>query len=140
VSVGSLIERAGPEILVYVPTPSDKHSSVPAGGSDPAPRPTRRVFTPVYKLAMVVEYENAPMGRKARSFAVRASIPPISLNGRGLCHRLVRQVSAARRGEPAGVPSTVAAVERNSRRARGRRSRSGRRRRRIRPPSVPSAA
>jgi transposase len=64
VSAGSLIGRAGPEILVHVPTPSDKQPSVPAGGSDPAPRPTRRVFTPAYKLAMVVEYENAPNGEK----------------------------------------------------------------------------
>jgi transposase len=64
VSAGSLIGRAGPEILVHVPTPSDKQPSVPAGGSDPAPRPTRRVFTPAYKLAMVAEYENAPNGDK----------------------------------------------------------------------------
>jgi transposase-like protein len=62
--VGSLIEKAGPEILVHVPSPSDKQSSVPAGGSDPAPRPTRRVFTPAYKPAIVAEYENAPNGQK----------------------------------------------------------------------------
>jgi hypothetical protein len=49
---------------VHVPTPSDKQPSVPAGGSDPAPRPTRRVFTPAYKRAMVAEYENAPNGEK----------------------------------------------------------------------------
>jgi transposase len=49
---------------VRVSSPSDKQSGVPAGGSDPAPRPTRRVFTPAYKLAMVTEYENAPNGEK----------------------------------------------------------------------------
>ena len=49
---------------MHVPSPSDKQSGVPAGGSDPAPRPTRRVFTPAYKLAMVAEYENAPNGEK----------------------------------------------------------------------------
>jgi transposase len=66
VSAGSLIKRAGPEILVHVPTPSDKQSEppAPAGEADPAPRPTRRVFTPAYKLAMVAEYENAPNGEK----------------------------------------------------------------------------
>jgi transposase len=66
VSAGSLIERAGPEILVHVPTPSDKQpkSPAPASEADPAPRPTRRVFTPAYKLATVTEYENAPNGEK----------------------------------------------------------------------------
>jgi hypothetical protein len=66
VSAGSLIKRAGSEILVHVPTPSDKQSEppAPAGEADPAPRPTRRVFTPAYKLAMVAEYENAPNGEK----------------------------------------------------------------------------
>jgi hypothetical protein len=32
----------------------------PAGGPDPASRPTRRSFSPEYKLAVVAEYENAP--------------------------------------------------------------------------------
>src|SRR3954462_7115159 len=32
--------------------------------ADPAPRPSRRVFTPQYKLDMVTEYENAPNGEK----------------------------------------------------------------------------
>lgn len=65
-SVGSLIKRAGSEILVRVSSPSDKQSRppAPAGEADPAPRPTRRVFTPAYKLAMVAEYENAPNGEK----------------------------------------------------------------------------
>jgi transposase len=51
---------------VRVSMPSDKQSKppVPAGGADPAPRPTRRVFSPEYKLAMVAEYENAPNGEK----------------------------------------------------------------------------
>ena len=49
-----------------VSTPSDDQSRPvsPAGASDPAPRPTRRVFSPEYKLAMVAEYENAPNGQK----------------------------------------------------------------------------
>lgn len=49
-----------------VSTPSDDQSrpSSPAGVADPAPRPTRRVFSPEYKLAMVTEYENAPNGQK----------------------------------------------------------------------------
>ncbi|WP_157756581.1 transposase [Plantactinospora sp. KBS50] len=33
-------------------------------GADPAPKPSRRVFSPAYKLAMVAEYENAPNGEK----------------------------------------------------------------------------
>jgi transposase-like protein len=51
---------------VYVSTPSDKQSrrSAAAEQADPAPRPSRRVFTPEYKLAMVAEYENAPNGEK----------------------------------------------------------------------------
>jgi transposase len=31
---------------------------------DPAPRPSRRVFSPEYKLAVVTEYEQAPNGEK----------------------------------------------------------------------------
>jgi transposase len=53
---------------VYVSTPSNQpdlpgssSSSIPA---DPAPRPSRRVFSPEYKLAIVTEYENAPNGEK----------------------------------------------------------------------------
>jgi transposase len=54
---------------VYVSTPSDdKQSGPPARPSgepaDPAPRPSRRVFSPEYKLAIVTEYENAPNGEK----------------------------------------------------------------------------
>jgi transposase len=51
---------------VHVSTPSDDQSrpADPSGGADPAPRPTRRVFSPEYKLAMVAEYENAPNGEK----------------------------------------------------------------------------
>lgn len=45
-----------------VSTPSDDQSRPPS--ADPAPRPTRRVFSPEYKLAMVTEYENAPNGQK----------------------------------------------------------------------------
>jgi transposase len=47
---------------VYVSTPSDDQTSPSA--ADPAPRPTRRVFSPEYKLAIVAEYENAPNGEK----------------------------------------------------------------------------
>jgi transposase len=57
---------------VQVSTPSDKQSEspdpagrrTPASAGDPASRPTRRVFSPEYKLAMVAEYENAPNGEK----------------------------------------------------------------------------
>ena len=45
-----------------VSTPSDDQSR--PSSADPAPRPTRRVFSPEYKLAMVTEYENAPTGQK----------------------------------------------------------------------------
>jgi transposase len=47
---------------VYVSTSSGKQSA--SGGADPAPKPSRRVFSPGYKLAMVAEYENAPNGEK----------------------------------------------------------------------------
>ncbi|WP_190814779.1 transposase [Saccharopolyspora pogona] len=51
---------------MHVSTSSGKkpHSSPPAGRDDPAPRPSRRVFSPEYKLAIVTEYENAPNGEK----------------------------------------------------------------------------
>jgi len=51
---------------VQVSTPSDKQSESPdpASTGDPAPRPTRRAFSPEYKLAMVAEYENAVNGAK----------------------------------------------------------------------------
>jgi transposase len=48
---------------VYVSTPSDKQPSS-AGGADPAPKPSRRAFSPAYKLAMVAAYESAPNGEK----------------------------------------------------------------------------
>jgi transposase len=47
---------------VYVSTSSDNQP--PAGGSDPAPKPSRRAFSPAYKLAMVAAYESAPNGEK----------------------------------------------------------------------------
>jgi transposase len=43
--------------LTSLPSPS-----TPA--ADPAPRPSRRVFTADYKLAIVAEHENAPNGEK----------------------------------------------------------------------------
>jgi transposase len=36
----------------------------PARQPDPAARPTRRAFSPEYKLAIVAEYESAPNGEK----------------------------------------------------------------------------
>lgn len=47
---------------MYVSTPSNDQPS--SAADDPAPRPTRRVFSPEYKLAIVTEYENAPNGEK----------------------------------------------------------------------------
>jgi transposase len=49
-----------------VSTPPDKpaRTSIPADQTDPAPRPSRRVFSSEYKLAIVTEYENAPNGEK----------------------------------------------------------------------------
>ena len=47
---------------MYVSTPPDDQPS--SAADDPAPRPTRRVFSPEYKLAIVTEYENAPNGEK----------------------------------------------------------------------------
>lgn len=49
---------------MYVSTPSDDQSSPLAPAADPAPRPSRRVFTADYKLAIVAEYENTPNGEK----------------------------------------------------------------------------
>jgi len=52
---------------VYVSTSSGKQSRrsrpVPVE-VDPAPRPSRRVFSAEYKLAVVAEYEQAPNGEK----------------------------------------------------------------------------
>ncbi|WP_372512207.1 transposase [Frankia umida] len=46
----------------------ESESSEETGGSppqrDPAPRPSRRVFSAAYKLRIVTEYENAPHGEK----------------------------------------------------------------------------
>lgn len=49
-----------------VSSPSDKQSRSSSRDErvDPAPRPSRRVFSPEYKLAVVTEYENAPTGEK----------------------------------------------------------------------------
>ena len=58
-----LTRGRGSEILVYVSTSSNEQPAA-AGGTDPAPKPSRRVFSPEYKLAMVAEYENAPNGEK----------------------------------------------------------------------------
>ena len=47
---------------MYVSTSSDNQP--PVDGSDPAPKPSRRVFSSAYKLAMVAAYESAPNGEK----------------------------------------------------------------------------
>lgn len=39
-------------------------SSGPRSADGPSPRPSRRSFSPEYKLAIVAEYENAPNGEK----------------------------------------------------------------------------
>jgi transposase len=49
---------------VHVSTPSDDQPRPSTPAADPAPRPTRRVFSPEYKLAIVTEYENARNGQK----------------------------------------------------------------------------
>lgn len=51
---------------MHVSRPPDRpvRPSTPAEQTDPAPRPSRRVFSPEYKLAIVTEYENAPNGEK----------------------------------------------------------------------------
>ena len=49
---------------MYVSTSSDKQPPSSAGGGDPAPKPSRRAFSPAYKLAMVAAYESAPNGEK----------------------------------------------------------------------------
>ena len=65
-STGFLIGRVGSEILVHVSTPADQPAQRSSAGeqADPAPRPSRRVFSPEYKLGIVAEYENAPNGEK----------------------------------------------------------------------------
>jgi len=96
VSAGVQIERAETEILCNVSTPSDEEPESPdlagipttTNATDPAPRPTRRVFSPEYKLAMVAEYgERPPTVRKVQFYAERASTPPISSNGHELVTR-----------------------------------------------------
>lgn len=49
---------------MFVSTPSGEQPSPLAPAADPAPRPSRRVFSAEYKLAIVTEYENAPNGEK----------------------------------------------------------------------------
>lgn len=47
-----------------VSTSSGKQPASAGDGVDPAPKPSRRAFSPAYKLAMVAAYENAPNGEK----------------------------------------------------------------------------
>jgi transposase-like protein len=49
---------------VSVSTSSDKQPASTGDGVDPAPKPSRRSFSPAYKLAMVAAYESAPNGEK----------------------------------------------------------------------------
>ena len=50
---------------MYVSTASSDDRPTPAAqAAAPAPRPSRRVFSAEYKLAIVSEYENAPNGEK----------------------------------------------------------------------------
>jgi len=48
-------------MLIHVSIPSDRPAQPAAG---PAARPSRRVFSPEYKLAIVAEYQDAPSGEK----------------------------------------------------------------------------
>ncbi|WP_238597986.1 hypothetical protein [Saccharothrix sp. ALI-22-I] len=45
-------------------TSSDDQPAPATPAADSAPRPSRRLFSPEYKLAIVTEYENAPNGEK----------------------------------------------------------------------------
>ena len=47
-----------------VSTSSDKQPASARDGVDPAPKPSRRAFSPAYKLAMIAAYERAPNGEK----------------------------------------------------------------------------
>jgi hypothetical protein len=49
-------------------------SSGPRSADGPSPRPSRRSFSAEYKLAIVAEYENARMVRRARSCVGRVCI------------------------------------------------------------------
>ncbi len=44
--------------------PQEGPDGSPPPSRDPAPRPSRRVFSTAYKLRIVAEYENAPHGEK----------------------------------------------------------------------------
>ncbi|MGS2618072.1 transposase [Micromonospora sp. LZ34] len=50
---------------MYVSTSSADQPVSGGSGSDPAPRPSRRAFSPEFKLRILAEYENAPHGEKA---------------------------------------------------------------------------
>jgi len=49
---------------VSVSTSSGKQPASSGDGVDPAAKPSRRAFSPAYKLAMVAAYESAPNGEK----------------------------------------------------------------------------
>ncbi|CUU59138.1 hypothetical protein Ga0074812_12528 [Parafrankia irregularis] len=47
-----------------VESESQERPGGPPSRRDPAPRPSRRVFSTAYKLRIIAEYENAPHGEK----------------------------------------------------------------------------
>ena len=49
---------------MFVESESRERPGGSSSGPDPAPRPSRRVFSTAYKLRIVAEYENAPHGEK----------------------------------------------------------------------------
>lgn len=49
---------------MFVESESQESPDGSSPSRDPAPRPSRRVFTTAYKLRIVAEYENAPHGEK----------------------------------------------------------------------------
>src|SRR4051812_47911156 len=58
-----LMQPWNPELIKDRSSLHDKQPAA-ADGPDPAPKPTRRAFSPAYKLAMVAAYESAPNGEK----------------------------------------------------------------------------
>jgi transposase len=88
---------------VYVSSSSDEQPGPSASAADPAPRPSRRVFSREYKLAVVAEYENAPNGEKGAI-----------LRREGLYSSHIIEWTRARdagvlTGEPTGPASSVSA-------------------------------
>jgi transposase len=57
-------EGRGEETPASGPGRAASSSSGPRSAGGPSPRPSRRSFSPEYKLAIVAEYETAPNGEK----------------------------------------------------------------------------